>query len=423
MTDKQSRLVLPALRGTMGDWAYYVTVLRLRDVADRVKLAEDIHESKTLNDLIQRQVTNRAGQIADYLLSQPQRFFNSLVIAVYGDSPQWYELDIRENAQLRASHLPEDTEGILGILALEGTEDLYALDGQHRVVGIKEAVKRRRKLGNDRVSAIFVSHRKDAPGMERTRRLFTTLNRYAKPVSALEKIAMDEDDIVAIVTRRLVNEYPVLKDAVSEAKGKNVSINDAKNITTLVALYDSLDKYLRNEPGKWEDYKKLRPNDAEIDEAYQRAKELWDALSEGFEPLRVIRDGRPAKEVVPQYRNRQGGHVLLRPIGLEMIIAVLRALRDQGMSLAEAVRRVASVPMDLMGEPWMGLLWDPRNQRINYRAENQRVATRLLFHGVGGELSYFKTTISQVRKELTGLLYPDDPNAPEVELPRYLKPP
>lgn len=411
--------MLPALRGTMGDWAYYVTVMKLRDVANRINLAEDIHESKTLNELIQRQVSNRSGQIADYLLSQPQRFFNSLVIAVYGGSPQWYELDIRENRHVRSTKINDEEDGILGILVLQGTEDLYALDGQHRVVGIKEAVKRRRAIGNDRVSAIFVAHRKDAIGMERTRRLFTTLNRYAKPVSALEKIAMDEDDIIAIITRRLVNEYPVLRDAVSEAKVKNVSVNDRKNITSLVALYDSMDKYLRTDSGRWEDQKKVRPPDLEIDKAYERAKELWDALSEAFKPLRRIRDGSPAAEIVPQYRHRDGGHVLLRPIGLEMIIVVVRALTDRGDSLAEAVRRVTSVPMDLTSEPWMGLLWDPRNRRINYRAENQRVATRLLFHSVGGDLSYFRTTASQVKKELTGLLYPDDPNAPEVDLPRY----
>ena len=48
--------------------------------------------------------------------------------------------------------------------------------------------------------------------MERTRRLFTTLNRYAKPVKKSEIIALDEDDIIAIITRELVEKYPLFRE-------------------------------------------------------------------------------------------------------------------------------------------------------------------------------------------------------------------
>ena len=49
-------------------------------------------------------------------------------------------------------------------------------------------------LGDDEVSVIFVSHRDDAAGMRRTRALFTTLNKTAKPVNKSEIIALDESD-------------------------------------------------------------------------------------------------------------------------------------------------------------------------------------------------------------------------------------
>lgn len=419
MTTGNTRLVLPALRGILGDWIYYVTTINLTDVAERVALAQDIHDSKTLNDLIQRQVSSRAQQIADYLIAQPQRFFNALVVAVYGGMPQWYELAIKANDLVSENDISDDIEGRIGCLVFTGDENLFAIDGQHRVVGIREAVKRSPQIGSEQISAIFVAHRKDLAGMERTRRLFTTLNRYAKPVSQLEKIAMDEDDIVAIVTRRLVNEYSVLRESVSEVKGKNISINDNQNITTLVALYDSIDRYLGNSSEKWTTYKKLRPPDTELDSAFDRVLELWDVLTDTFEPLRRIKDGEPAGTVVADNRSRAGGHVILRPIGLEMVVVVIRALREQGLSFDEIVTRLSKVPMTLEKEPWVGLLWEPRNRRIIYRAENQRVAIRLLFHGLGGNLTYFKTDEARLRMELTGLLHPESTTVPVVNLPRF----
>jgi DNA sulfur modification protein DndB len=65
MNDEQSRrrLVVPALRAYMGDWIYYITFLTMRSIADMVATAEEIHPSKTLNDLIQRQLSNRADGI------------------------------------------------------------------------------------------------------------------------------------------------------------------------------------------------------------------------------------------------------------------------------------------------------------------------------------------------------------------------
>ena len=95
-------LILPALRAHMGDWIYYVTFLRMDQIADKIHIAENIHSSNVLKDMIQHQVANRSRQISDYLLKQPQRFFNSLIVGVYGGSPDWYELKIGTNRHIQA---------------------------------------------------------------------------------------------------------------------------------------------------------------------------------------------------------------------------------------------------------------------------------------------------------------------------------
>ena len=46
---------------------------------------------------------------------------------------------------------------------------------------------------------------------KRLRRIFTVLNRHAKQTTLVENISMDEDDIAAIHTRRLLNEIELFQ--------------------------------------------------------------------------------------------------------------------------------------------------------------------------------------------------------------------
>ena len=79
MSAKHSPLFLPCLRGNMGDWAYYSTLMPLAEVKMRIRAAHEIHKSDTLCEMIQRSLTNRMRDISDYLVRQPQHLFNSII--------------------------------------------------------------------------------------------------------------------------------------------------------------------------------------------------------------------------------------------------------------------------------------------------------------------------------------------------------
>lgn len=418
--NKQSEpLTLPALRSHMGDWIYYITSMKMRDIAARVDVAENIHTSKVLNELIQRQLqSNHSNKIRDYLLSQPQRFFNTLVIGVYGGSPKWYELDIRNNNFLDSEELSQSIDGVLGILSLTGFEDLFAIDGQHRVVGISKALEKDSNLGDEEVSAIFLAHGNSEDGLKRTRRLFTSLNRHAKAVSKMEIIALDEDDTIAIITRELIERHPLFFEyKISLSKGKNISQNDTTSFTNILALYDVLDTFLKP-PRGWREFKRIRPDDSVISTYYHRASDLWDGLIDKFSPLKQIRDSNSPGEVTPKYRNANGGHLLFRPVGLLLVVTTIRQLIDANLELDEAIERVSKVPMLLNNDPWSGLLWDSINHRMITTTENQKVGSKMLFYSVGGDLSDLQTNISELREELAGLLNKD---IHEVQLPSYFE--
>ncbi|HET9637665.1 MAG TPA: hypothetical protein VFP12_00490 [Allosphingosinicella sp.] len=69
------RHYLPALRGLFGDWAFYSCLMSLRSVAERIQFAAQIHKSKALSDLIQRELKEgRAKEISDYLTMNPTAF-------------------------------------------------------------------------------------------------------------------------------------------------------------------------------------------------------------------------------------------------------------------------------------------------------------------------------------------------------------
>ena len=91
-------------------------------------------------------------------------------------------------------------------------------------------------------------------------------------------IALDEDDIIAIITRRLLEEHPLLVDKVEMGMSKSIRPTDWTNLTTIVTVYDVVDIVLSDGQRGWKDYKRWRPPEPDVEIFYQAASEFWDAL-------------------------------------------------------------------------------------------------------------------------------------------------
>lgn len=207
-------LTMPSLRGSFGDWIYYTCLMSAVDLSTRVHFAREVHESKELSDMIQRSLEGeRATHIAAYLRTNSERFFNSLVLATYDGSPQWYDVgNLRSSKNSEVlNEMHDGAIDTLGLLRLDGTEKIFALDGQHRLAGIRRAIAEGQDLEDDLVPVVLVGHAEDEAGRRRTRRLFTTLNKTAVAVRKKDIIALDEDDVMAITARRMVERDPWFK--------------------------------------------------------------------------------------------------------------------------------------------------------------------------------------------------------------------
>ncbi|MBY0358216.1 MAG: DGQHR domain-containing protein [Candidatus Obscuribacterales bacterium] len=401
---KGRRLLLPALRGSMGDWIYYVCIMKMSDIADRVQPVADIHETQTLSDYIQRQLQEgHSDLIKGYLLSQQQRLFNALVIGVYGGSPEWCEVAVRRTDK-SAKLDDQETElaGVLGFLSLDGGEELFAIDGQHRVVGIQKALAEDRELGDEEIACLFVAHSKTQIGTERTRRLFTVLNRHAKAVSTMELIALDDDDVIAIITRRLIDNYSLFQDKIYIKKTKNIPASDDSSVTSIVALYDALNDFFK-EKRNWNVFKRERPADDVIAKYYGRAVSVLDVLQKNMPALAEVAKSKTSAHAVKKYRTAQGGHLIFRPIGFQLILQSLKLLMEQGISLDDSVKRLSKVPWELSQEPWSGLLWNPVGKRMITAKENQKAALKVIAYGVGLDLKTLNSTKTALQTELDNL--------------------
>lgn len=378
-------LYLPTLRGIFGDWIYYTSLVPAYEVAARIRFAHDLHiKNRQLSDMIQRELkSGRSEEIAEYL-QRNDRFFSSLVVAVYGGDPAWHEFgDIKsERKDISISDIPDFAKNSLGFLSLSGEEQLYALDGQHRLAGIKLAVDSKAEARNDEVSVVFVAHQNTVKGMQRTRRLFTTLNRRAVAISTFEGIALDEDDAMAIITRRLVEEHPYFSGArVSFSHTPNLAPNDHKAFTTITNLYEVLTVlFTKIRGGDSEKLKFSRPSEEELEELYTYAIKYFDLLAKVFPPLRKFFDAKNFATIVAKNRTHAGGHVLFRPAGLRMLTDVVGELRKR-YTLIRSINLLANVPTQLNEEPYLGVLWsEVPPKMIN---GGRALARKLLLYGLG----------------------------------------
>ena len=371
-TKRPSKLVLPALRGIMGDWVYYSCLMSLNELSLRVHYARDIHKHVALSQMIQRRLDGqRSAKIAEYLKMQPQRFFNSLVVATYGGRPNWHALEDVRNRNRRGelANLKQEIVESVGFLTLRGDENLFALDGQHRLAGIKRIIRDGIiQDPYDEVSVIFVAHKGTNEGLERTRRLFTTLNKTARPVSKGDIIALDEDDVMAICVRRLIEETDLFgDDRIAFVANNNMPVGNKTSLTTIGNLYDVLTILFTNSrfglKKRKADLQKIRPEDDELDTYFDYSKSYFDRLRQNFDELERFFAASTTEGIVSNYRGSHGGNALFRPIGLEIYTRIVARLTTS-MSLGQAVKLASMLPRDLDEEPYVGLMWDQSNRTI-----------------------------------------------------------
>jgi len=396
-------LHLPCLRGNIGKWIYFSSIMKISDIINdkRIITVAESKElyTKNINKILQREVDKtRIAKIKEYLLKSDERFFNSLIVAIHKGDPKWADVDLEQQYRIDNDLLDEkDVEFIqnkIGILTLNGTEEIFVLDGQHRLLGLRKAYDENVQIGDDELSVVFIVHKDNLK--ERTRRLFTVLNRYAVSIKPAEKVILEEDDAAAILTRRLVQEHKIfiLDEAVSSAKQFNLPSTDVINFTTLVCIYE-INKILINYKELYKSKVIIRPSNAVLNNLYLKITQYWDFFFATFpDVVKFIKD----EEVDVKFlRNKEtGGSLLLRPEGQLLFATVYREF-ETAKNLSAFKNKVSKIDFNLNSTNWIYVFWTGSKMEGKLKKLKKSIFMYLL--GRTQNESYINKELTRIYKE------------------------
>lgn len=438
----------PAIRARMGSWPYFVVRMRMREIAKEVDLAEDLFDDEQLRDHMQRprKEARIKRDLVDYLVDQEDRFFSSIVVAAVGGSPSWQPVEDVEgvDAPTVFSQLFKDS---VGALMFVEEPQYYVLDGQHRVSAIKLLVEGNapKECENgflDEVLSVIVVLPEDHEGAgrgwrQRYRRLFTSLNRWAKPTDADTNIIMDEDDRFAILTRRLMTRHSFFSAAGRQKDSYRVRTQGANlrsgstEFTTLQTLYGMNQRLLTSatrlqegwpRPGASgrarDPFLQQRPPEADLEKDYEELVSYWDAL------IRILPDLGADPRTMRNHDVPGEDHLLFWPIGQLVFAEVVReVLNRSGFGeaaggpdeLADCLEPLSYLRWNLHEPPWRYLLLTgPHSEGARWRMRNEDrkkaldCAKRLVLWLVGSGASDAE---QELRAEWQHLLYPQPDEA------------
>ena len=410
-----NKTFIPAFQCSVGDWKYYICMMKYGEVARQVQFAFELGSNSELGQLIQRGISDRSKGITDYLLKSKHRFLGGLVIAAWGGEPQYTPLSM------------EDPDGMLrgidrefGVLTFDGTQAYFVLDGQHRLRAIKDSMRKNPSIGGEDICVLIVTHYDTNEGRLRTRRLFSNINRNAKQTGVAENIALDEDDGFAILTRRLLEDHEFLKEEgrvrvilrvgeEGELKLATGSVpkGDPKALTTFTVLYDLL-QYLcfDDQPSALKD-KTVRPSDEILEGSFKVLNARLDDLLKSCGAVRQqLEDAATAKDVRAPKGAEGDGHPFMRPVVQKSVARVASEIIQQKLLGWEQINeRLAELDWRMSAVPW----------EVVFNTERGSMRTGKEYTGLLDELLHVHIAptsaqaIKRARKnykEITGKTYP-----------------
>lgn len=221
----------------------------------------------------------------------------------------------------------------------------------------------------------------------------SALQSYAKPVSMRDIIALDEDDVVAIASRDLIDTHPLFaRDRLLDSRTKAIPENNGKAFTTIITFYECnleilwillKDMDVLNSEGtktkgkgKIKEFIRKRPNDETIHQFEELCGAFWNALIERFEDIYTYAAAEPNAQ---PYRNRAGGNLLFRPVALlPFVRAAVKVSIQQKKDFDEIFGDFPQELLYIDNIIWRNTLWN--SDKGTMIVNNQKLTERILLY-------------------------------------------
>jgi DNA sulfur modification protein DndB len=386
----------------MGSTDYYQASVRAQDLAGVAITAGELREwhQWSLVERFQRELaySRIRNEIVPYLVKSRDRFFGSLIVLIY--QPETFAFDSVSEMGLHPGRAYADAAARMGFLTIGGGK-LVVLDGQHRLAALREVVQGgpnsegpyRDAIADDHLSVVFIRHE----SLEKTRRVFNKVNRYARPTSPTDNIITSEDDGYAIVSRWLIEpEAPLdLKsplpplchsyrdESLVEWRSTQLKPDDIR-LTTLQTVYQTVEAILDAHGITHFDerHRVNRPSEAELRKAYIHAAAWWDSVILGIPGFsQAVRH----PYLIPDPRRRgEKWSLLFRPVGQVALFRGLAEAHGLGVQLDQAIERARRINWRSDAPMWFDTIIR-QNGRMVVKQRNVRLAARLIAYLIAAD--------------------------------------
>ncbi|MCM0590339.1 MAG: DGQHR domain-containing protein [Gloeotrichia echinulata DEX184] len=400
-------------------------------------------DADSIDEIQQRPLDwSRQAPLVQYLAARKNHKFPPVLVVInqpWVDNPQAAEWDSQGIARKSTTDFtPLDQDGKVGLLNIsEDNVTIYALDGQHRLMGVQglmELIKtsklqryKKDKTADDNfitVSDLIEQYQVDpaylqslpkekigieficavAPGetriqaRRRVRSIFVHVNLMAAPLTKGQLAQLNEDDGFAIVSRKIATTHPLL----AQQQNRNPRVNwnsatvaaNSTVLTTLQALQDMSERYLGQKFPHWKPLEKglipMRPENEELEEGIKDFSQLFDALATLSSYKLLEGEDTPPLRRFSFEKDGGEGNMLFRPVGQVALVQALGILVfKKGFSLAEISKKLRKFDhqggfsgMEYPQSLWYGVLYDPNKKRV--QVVGRDLAAKLLIYILGG---------------------------------------
>ena len=399
-------------------------------------------DAESIEEIQQRPLDwSRQASLTQYLAARKNHKFPPVLVVVnqpWVDNPKSEQWDSNGRVLKSAAEFtPLDKDGKVGLLDVSQDVTIFALDGQHRLMGVQGLMEliqtgklprykkdkkpsgavitiddlrqeyqvegaylqnlAKEKIGIEFISAVVTGENYDE-ARRRVRSIFVHVNLMAVPLSKGQLAQLDEDDGFSIVARKVAVTHPLLKDM----PGRNPRVNwdsatvaaKATVLTTLQALKEMSERYLQHKFPHWKLEKKglipMRPEDEELEAGIKEFTQLFNHLANFLSLKRLQEEETPELRRFSFEKGGGDGNMLFRPVGQVALAQALGVLIfKKGFSAKEVFEKLSRYDtdggfsgMEFPQSVWYGILYDPNKKRVLVAGRD--LAAKLLVYLLGG---------------------------------------
>ncbi len=454
----------------MGDTESYLGVVSLKWIANQVKYASElplfsqkldsqnniIREAKTIEEIQQRPLDwSRQATLAQYLLTRKTHKFPALLVVIHPtwvDNPNSSEWENQRSIKSSCNFEGLDEKNSVGWLNIPENSQIYALDGQHRLMGIqglmellttgqlprysrnKKPTKNalnladiininqitpetlanlpEEKIGVEFIPAVNQGETRES-AKRRIRSIFVHVNQMSVSLSKGQLAILNEDNGFTILARKIAVNHHLFKDK-SRINWDSATVTTQSTVlTTLQGLQEMSEKFLQGKFPHWKPTDKglipIRPDNEELDDGLAQLNQFFDGLA-SLPSYQRLEQGIETVKLRRFSHDRGGGegNLLFRPVGQVALAAAIGVLiSKKGFKLGEIFEKLGKYDaeggfkgMEFPQSPWYGILYNPSRQCI--LVSGRDLASKLMIYLLGGmndqlEIAYLRESVAQAR--------------------------